>query len=360
MGDAVKKNNKIALYSPYLDILGGGERYLLTLAEYFSKENSVTVFWKERGIISRAKEKLGLDISKVEISALPHGTIQRFFDFRKFNIFFHMTDASLMWVSSNANYLIIQSPAHIPKTTFINSLKLQRYDQVICYSNFVAEIIRKRLKLNPKIISPPVDDSLVKETHKKQNMILSVGRFFPWLHSKKQDVLIEAFRLLINKYQQFENWSLELVGSVDKGGQQYLNEVISKSVGLPVKVHLNISYNELKDCYSRAKIYWHASGFGEDLEKYPEKAEHFGITTIEAMAAGAIPLVFNGGGQKEIVKDGYNGFTWTEISELINKTQMITKNRKKTIEVSNCAIKTSHLYTRDRFINSINKILNAE
>jgi len=36
--------------------------------------------------------------------------------------------------------------------------------------------------------------------------------------------------------------------------------------------------------------------------------EHFGITTVEAMAAGCVPLVYDSGGQAEIVSSGYNGY----------------------------------------------------
>jgi hypothetical protein len=35
---------KIGIYSPYLDTVGGGEKYMLTIAEGFSKENNVDVF----------------------------------------------------------------------------------------------------------------------------------------------------------------------------------------------------------------------------------------------------------------------------------------------------------------------------
>ena len=64
-----------------------------------------------------------------------------------------------------------------------------------------------------------------------------------------------------------------------------------------MKIFLKDILNE----YKLAKIYWHASGFGEDLETHPEKAEHFGITTVEAMINGLVPIVIDAGGQKEIV-----------------------------------------------------------
>ena len=43
---------------------------------------------------------------------------------------------------------------------------------------------------------------------------------------------------------------------------------------------------------------------GEDAERHPERFEHFGISVVEAMAAGAVPLVFGAAGPGEIVQDG--------------------------------------------------------
>ncbi|MBU4190339.1 MAG: glycosyltransferase, partial [Candidatus Thermoplasmatota archaeon] len=62
-----------------------------------------------------------------------------------------------------------------------------------------------------------------------------------------------------------------------------------------------------------------AAGFGVDEEKEPEKVEHFGITTVEAAAAGCVPVVIRKGGQPEIVKEGINGLLWEKEEELIEK-----------------------------------------
>ena len=65
--------------------------------------------------------------------------------------------------------------------------------------------------------------------------------------------------------------------------------------------------------YGKSSIYWHATGYGEDN---PKKFEHFGISTVEAMAAECIPVVINLGGQPEIVEQSVNGFLWNSIPEL--------------------------------------------
>ena len=59
---------KIGFYSPYLDTLGGGERYLLTLAAHWSQKDQVEVFWDDPGLKEKMKKRFGLDLEKVTFS----------------------------------------------------------------------------------------------------------------------------------------------------------------------------------------------------------------------------------------------------------------------------------------------------
>ena len=66
-----------------------------------------------------------------------------------------------------------------------------------------------------------------------------------------------------------------------------------------------------------SSLFWHATGYGEQARRHPERLEHFGITTPEAMLCGAVPLVVPAGGQVEIVTDGVNGRHWRTVPELV-------------------------------------------
>src|SRR5262249_50084737 len=50
-----------------------------------------------------------------------------------------------------------------------------------------------------------------------------------------------------------------------------------------------------------------------------ELVEHFGIATVEAMAAGCVPLVVDRGGQSEIVRDTVDGVRWRELEQLTDQ-----------------------------------------
>jgi glycosyltransferase involved in cell wall biosynthesis len=77
--------------------------------------------------------------------------------------------------------------------------------------------------------------------------------------------------------------------------------------------------------YNTASIYWHATGIDADLNINPEKAEHFGISVIEAMAAGCVPIVFAYGGPAEIVDSGLNGYCYRDINELRRITEKVIR-----------------------------------
>ncbi len=351
------KRHKIALYSPYLDILGGGERFILTIAEYLSLHNDVFIYWNSDSFINLALKKLGIDLSRVKIIKKPLTSL----DFAKKNLFldhfFYMTDGSLFFSSSKKNYLIIQSPAHIPKDSINNRLKLMSYNRIICYSKFVGQYIKKYIKRQSLIIPPPVLTDLFKEKDKK-NIILSVGRFFPWLHNKKQEVLITAFKKLVDNHNLI-GWQLVLIGSVDKGGEAYFNKIKKQSQGYPISILTQINAKQLAKYYGKAKIYWHAAGYGEDLKKYPQRAEHFGISTVESMASSCVPIVFNGGGQKEIIVDGQNGFLWKSIADLLHKTLAIINDESLRKKIIHQAKNDSFKYSKDEFIKKINQVITS-
>lgn len=355
MGNA--KNSKTAIISPYLNTLGGGERYILTIAEILSKNSNVVIFWNDASLVTECKNKLGIDLSETTFINRQNNSLSLIRTLSSFDNLFYMTDGSLFIAPSHNNFLIIQSPLHIPKKTLVNKVKLNSFKQVICYSRFVRDIIKNKTGLEAKIIAPPILTNRFKP-NKKENMIISVGRFFPWLHSKKQDVLVDSFRQLY-KISSFKKWKLVLIGSVDTGAQDYYKEVVKKTHGLPVEIITNAPFSKLIDYFGRSKIYWHATGYGEDLNRYPERAEHFGITTIEAMAAGCIPIVFKAGGQKEIVAHGVNGFLWKTTADLLEKTIEVASNNSKQKSLIENAIRSSQMYSKDVFVSKIKSLLES-
>ncbi len=205
---------------------------------------------------------------------------------------------------------------------------------------------------------PPVDLHVEKNI-KKENIILHVGRFDVDLNEsnfKKQDVMINIFKKMADA--GLKNWEFKLIVNVKNKDKEKLSKLKELSEGYKIELIENIPNKELWRYYSRAKIYWHATGYGEDLEKYPEKAEHFGISTVEAMGAGCVPVVFKAGGQKEIIEDNKSGYLCDSMEDFVVKTGKLIKNENLLKQMSLESINRANIFSQDRFCKELKKIIN--
>jgi glycosyltransferase involved in cell wall biosynthesis len=203
---------------------------------------------------------------------------------------------------------------------------LDTYDVIVANSTFTQGWIDEWWGRPSEVLEPPV---ALRERGPKDPVILSVGRFFaPGRgHSKKQLEMVRAFARMVN--EGLDGWELHLVGGCSADDAGYLDEVEAAAEGLPVVLHVDASGEEVDTLYTRASIYWHATGVGEDLANDPERAEHFGITTVEAMSAGAVPVVFRGGGQVDIVRDGVDGLTFVDLDQLVALTRELVEDEAR-------------------------------
>jgi glycosyltransferase involved in cell wall biosynthesis len=127
--------------------------------------------------------------------------------------------------------------------------------------------------------------------------------------------------------------------------------------GFPIKFLVNLNKEKLWTEGSKAKIYWHATGYGENLEDHPELAEHFGISTVEAMSAGIVPVVIDAGGQREIVADGKNGLLWTSETDFKTKTLDLINDQKLLARLKVKAIERAKDFSEEQFESDIRKII---
>ena len=199
---------------------------------------------------------------------------------------------------------------------------LESYDSIWAISEFTRNWISRRWHRSSEVLYPPVASGGFV-TLRKKNKILSVGRFFAGSHNKNHLTMIRAFKRLVDT--GLTDWEFHLAGSVEPGSihQDYLQNVQTAAKGYPIVVHTDLAFDRLRELFGESKIYWHATGFGTNSDREPEKMEHFGITTVEAMLCGCVPVVINLGGQPEIVTSGVNGFLWNDVDELINWTRIL-------------------------------------
>ena len=239
---------------------------------------------------------------------------------------------------------------------------LNTYNRVISISKYSEKWIKKSWNRSSTILYPPVDIENFSPG-KKEKIILSVGRFFPQHHNKKQLEMVKRFIELHDSHNDiFRDYRLILAGGVENKPAhiQYVEEIKKICPGYPVEVLTNIGWKELRDLFSRSLIFWHAAGMGEDEDKNPEKFEHFGITTVEAMASGCICVVINKGGQPEIIEDGKNGFLFGSWKELKDKTLDICLGNADIDAISENAVKRAADFSGRQFGKKLEEIVENE
>lgn len=348
----------IGIYNPYLDTLGGGEQYLLMLASRLSKSNTVKVYWDSPLVLKQAEKRFSIDLSRVELSpdVWSHGGFfSKRAESKQLDVLIMVSDGSIPLSFAKKTILIFQFPVNwVSRFSIANRVKLKNIHAIICYSAFVKKFIDRTFGVNASVVPPGIDRSLFIPG-KKTKTIVSVGRFTRAMNTKKQEVLIKAFTLLSKK--EVQGWRLVLAGGALMKDLQYVDQLRKKARGYAISVIPNIAFPKLQALYSQASIYWHAAGYGEDLILYPERAEHFGITTVEAMCAGAVPVVYRGGGQEEIVSDGEDGFLWKSTEELLERTSHLIKKQDVFDDMSKAAIEKSKQYSMDIFYDQFKTLI---
>jgi glycosyltransferase involved in cell wall biosynthesis len=166
--------------------------------------------------------------------------------------------------------------SHLRRTDLAAS---RRPDAFAANSTAVRERIRRFYGRDATVIHPPVDVAALDATHEKEpGCFLWVHRLVPY---KQPELVMEAFRDLPYRL------TMVGVGPLEARLRQRL----------PPNVELRgwVSRAELAELYRRAAGFVHV---GE---------EDFGITMVEALAAGTPLVALDAGGARDIVRPGLDG-----------------------------------------------------
>lgn len=146
---------------------------------------------------------------------------------------------------------------------------------------------------------------------RKEQRILHVSRFSPPqdLADKGHLQLIRAFQWMCDADSSVRSsWELALAGSMED--QRYFQHLQNMAQGYPIIFYPSIADSDLMALYASSTFYWHATG--ASMPEIHGAQEHLGLTTLEAMASGAVPIVLGTGGQPEIISSEYDGILCTD------------------------------------------------
>jgi glycosyltransferase involved in cell wall biosynthesis len=159
---------------------------------------------------------------------------------------------------------------------------------VLANSKFTQMAVRKRYFVDPTVVYPPVDISGIMNQDldvPKQDLVVTASRFSP-----------EKGLGLIPKLASKVNAIFIVMGPISVRSSYNEMHKSIREYGVRDKVRLmtSVSVQEKVSLLRRAKVYLHTM-----------PSEHFGVSIVEAMAAGCIPIVHDSGGPREFVPSNW-------------------------------------------------------
>jgi glycosyltransferase involved in cell wall biosynthesis len=213
----------------------------------------------------------------------------------------------------------------------------QRVDFFIANSENVQKRITKFYRRDSTVIYPPVEIEKIKEATKDlkpQDYYLIASRV---VGAKGLDLAIEAANKL--------GFKLKIIG--EPAGLKWEEEKLNKLKGVTVEFLGRVSDSELYKYYGHCKAFL---ALAED--------EDFGITPVEAMAAGRPIIAYAGGGYLETVIEGKTGTFFDEYSTegLITALKNFDPEKYKP---EDCR-KQAEKFSKERFMREIVEFVNLK
>jgi glycosyltransferase involved in cell wall biosynthesis len=223
-----------------------------------------------------------------------------------------------------------------------------RYDNlmkntlVLTNSEYSRKTVLNAFNVDAKILYPPVDVSSFREaaldSNQREDIIIVISRIAP---DKQIENAIEVAKITRSRGI---GKGMIIAGNLHRYDHQYYQQLknMIADYDLPdyISLQTNISFNKLLQLMQWAKVYFH-----------PRIDEHFGISIVEAMASGLVPVVSNIGGHTEFVPSKYHFRTLGHAADLIALAFEATNSERGAI--SNSTTKFSNA----NYIKSLHHIL---
>jgi glycosyltransferase involved in cell wall biosynthesis len=213
--------------------------------------------------------------------------------------------------------------------------KYLKHSLILTNSLFSQSIIKKWTGKNAYVVYPPVEvEKFYFKNDYRENIIVTCSRFTP---EKNLELIPEvASKVSEAKFYIF--------GSTSKTSWEVISEIKKATNKFKVKnVYLkpNAPLNEMLSIYRKAKIYLHTM-----------VNEHFGLSIVEAMASGLVPVVHKSGGPYMDIlngKQGIYGFCYETVDEAAESINNLLTNESKLKRIRDKTVERSFLFNKAAF-----------
>jgi alpha-1,2-mannosyltransferase len=224
---------------------------------------------------------------------------------------------------------------YLPARTFYHD-RVNRIERLLSVSNFTREFVRRKWKRDSTTLYPPCPIDMYSGLNPaKEDLVVTIGRI---ALEKRMTLFSEMARML-------PSVRFAIIGSLSQDKLSYYQ-------GLKAEAPNNLSIivsplRMVRETLAKAKVYVHCA-----------LNEHFGITIVEAMAAGVVPVVHNSGGPREIVTEDV-GFRWDSVPEAVNQISRLIKDDDARERLARSAALRARRFSSDEFELGLRNILRS-
>lgn len=357
------------VYTPFDVRVGGGERYILSVASALSAQHEVWFLTQQR--MSRARLAMTMDDLAIRPGRFHHATLEDAANWQRPSLYVVMGNEIEPPTPAygKRNIYHIQFPFPIHHTGHYSIERIHKFDGLIVNSQFTADNVRKALatyKIADKpihIVYPPVaipspQEQVAIIERKRQFTgpikIVNIGRFVTQGHHKRQDVVMDIAEEchLLKLPARFEFY-----GGLGGGEEnaKYFASLVERGSRVKAKVHANASRRVIENALNEATFYIHPCGMGYYPGIAPEKLEHFGIALVEAMSRGCIPITWGWGGAAELMS--YNA-CGVELKDIRSTVKLISSITPESVLAHAKTLPSCELYSDQSFAERIKAFLN--
>ena len=215
---------------------------------------------------------------------------------------------------------------------FVTSVKLRENTRIIAVnSSFTSRLLKEKINRSAEVLYPPVKLIECDSSDEKDDIVVSLGRI---VRDKNYD-------LVTNIAKKFPRLKFIIIGRVQDS--QYYNELLPKSPS-NVTFLTNASEDDKRKILCKAKVILHA-----------KVDEPFGISVVEGMSVGAVPVVHKSGGSwTDIIEEGKYGYGYLTEEEAVESLYQALNNESLRKEVKERAKLFNNINFEEKFLKITN------
>jgi len=208
------------------------------------------------------------------------------------------------------------------------SRKIMRIGLVLAISEYSKAHFDREWEVPTTLVYPACN--MIQPARSRNNVVVTAARGVP---EKNLELFWEIAR-------QCPNYEFVLLLTLDPRFLEY-SRVLQSTAPMNGRVIVNPDREMYQETLARSRIYLHVM-----------RGEHFGITIVESMSAGCVPVVHDSGGPKEIVHGV--GLLWRQVDEIPRLLSVADASYETMSELS---IERARTFSREKFDERFGEVL---